>query len=349
MRVKTLLDISALLLSSLACVTIMGKSPSQPNSPGLPATEAPLATEAPVVIEPPATEPPTENATCPAVTDQIMEVATSGSDSGSESKKSDEEVTLVTYSVSGDRITNPVYEKVNSNLLDLQNDSAAQQKVWNYFTALIPLDERRSLAEYSIMTDGAANTLAAVSQTQYNPDLWSLQVDIADTNNIYDLTYTFVHEFGHLLTLGPDQVPPSIAVFNNPDDNNIYTKEVAACPDYFPGEGCSKPNSYINAFYNQFWTNIYEEWNKINLEENDDAYYQKLDDFYAKYKDQFVTDYAVTNPEEDIAESWAFFVLGAKPAGNTIAEEKTLFFYQYPELVQLRQNILNNLCASFPK
>ncbi|NJN80268.1 MAG: hypothetical protein HC797_07255, partial [Anaerolineales bacterium] len=77
--------------------------------------------------------------------------------------------------------------------------------------------------------------------------------------------------------------------------------------------------------------------------------YEQLDDFYYKYEDQFLTDYAVTHPAEDIAESFSFFIFSSQPAGNTIAEEKILFFYQYPELVELRTKILNNLCVSFPE
>jgi hypothetical protein len=144
-------------------------------------------------------------------------------------------------------------------------------------------------------------------------------------------------------------MPPSIPIFNNPDDNDIYLKEVAACPNFFPGEGCSNADSYINAFYNQFWTGIYDEWNEINLEEDEDLYYEKLDDFYNKYEDQFLTDYSVTHPAEDIAEAFGFFVFADKPAGDTIAEQKILFFYQYPELVQLRSDILSNLCVTFPQ
>ena len=120
---------------------------------------------------------------------------------------------------------------------------------------------------------------------------------------------------------------------------------MAACPVYFPGEGCSRKNSYINAFYNQFWADIYEEFQDINLIEDDDEYYEALDEFYYKYEDYFVTDYAVTNPEEDIAEAFTFFVLSPRPAGNTIAEEKILFFYNYPELVDLRDEIINGICS----
>jgi hypothetical protein len=52
---------------------------------------------------------------------------------------------------------------------------------------------------------------------------------------------------------------------------------------------------------------------------------------------------------EDIAESWAFFVLSPKPALDSIANEKILFFYEYPELVELRTKILKQICVKFPR
>ena len=30
-----------------------------------------------------------------------------------------------------------------------------------------------------------------------------------------------------------------LAIFNNPEDDDIYFQEVSACPNYFPGEGCA--------------------------------------------------------------------------------------------------------------
>jgi len=339
--------VSISFLLSLACVTIMGGGAENTNNdvpaPAYPNDRAPQ-------VEQPATEAPAAQQanSCPVITNKIIALAESGGVDDS-ANLLDNEVTLVTYDVNGNEISNPHYENVRSSLKSQQKDEATQLQVWNYFSALIPLNMRSDLSEYSIITDGQGGTLAAVSQTDTDPDLWSLQVDPADAGNYYDSTYTLIHEFAHLLTLGADQVPPSIAVFNNPDNDNIYFKEVAACPNYFPGEGCARPKSYINAFYNQFWTDIYDEWNKINLIENDGAYYKKLDDFYYKYQDQFVTSYAPTNPEEDIAESFAFFVFSPQPDGNSIAEQKMLFFYQYPELVQLRTEILNNTCASFPE
>ena len=337
-KIKIIIASWVLLLSTLACVTLMGEDLPQTDPAVLPAVQQP-STDIPA----------TQTAdSCPVITDQIIALAVSGG-ADVEENLLDTEVTLVTYTVSSDELTGPYYESVSSDLQDEQDDEQSQQQVWDYFTSIIPFEQREIIAEYAIVTDGQGGTLAAVSQTYTDPELWSLQVDIADTANYYDLTYTLVHEFGHLLTLGSTQVPPSLAIFNNPEDDDIYFQEVSACPNYFPGEGCATPDSYINNYYNQFWVDIYDEWNEINLEEDDDIYYEKLDEFYYKYEDRFVTSYAATNPEEDIAESWTFFIFSPQPAGDTIAEQKVLFFYQYPELVELRANILSDMCASFPK
>lgn len=346
-KIKAFITGLTFLASTLACATITNIFSTEETTNYFP-TFVPTSslTLAPPTIAPP-TVTPTVLASCPATLTEIMTAATAFEDVTQLTNTSDEETFIATYEVDGDQIGNPYYETVTTDLQDEQNDSAAHQNIWNYFIALIPQSQRQIVAEYSVITDGPKNLLAAVAQTGYDPNLWVLEVDIADAVDKANLTYTLVHEFGHLLTLNPSQVPPSLAVYNNPDDNDIYLQEVGACPNYFPGEGCSQPGSYINAFFNQFWPGIHEEWQQINLIDDENKYYEELEIFYRAHLDQFVTDYAVTNPEEDIAESWSFFVLGTMPAGNTIAEQKTLFFYAYPELVQLRNEILNNLCTAY--
>ena len=71
-------------------------------------------------------------------------------------------------------------------------------------------------------------------------------------------------------------------------------------------------------------------------------------DFHKKYYDQFVTYYAASHPAEDIAESFSAFVLSddqarIKTPNMEIWEEKILFFYDFPELVEMRDFIRNNL------
>jgi hypothetical protein len=99
----------------------------------------------------------------------------------------------------------------------------------------------------------------------------------------------------------------------------------------------------LNKFFQKFWVDVYPSF-KWYWDFDD---YDKFEDnnalFYKKYKTQFVTDYAATNPDEDFAESYMFFVLKEEPTKSTIADQKILFFYDFPELVEMRDLIRSNL------
>ena len=94
-------------------------------------------------------------------------------------------------------------------------------------------------------------------------------------------------------------------------------------------------------------------------------------EFHQKYYDQFVTHYAADQPTEDIAESFTAFVLWDEDTiayhkkvctkegwnlitpwwkwcdkiyrDNSMWEEKIRFFYDFPELVEMRDFIRSNL------
>ena len=249
------------------------------------------------------------------------------------------EVALITYQVDGDRIFDPQPADVADDQRALRDDRAMHQELWDYFTSLIPLDERRMINRYVVFTDGPGETLAMVEPDPEDPTRWTLAIDPADAADREELTYTLIHEFGHLLTLDERQVPPDLALVQDPENEELYQEAAEACPYYFPGEGCSTAESYINAFFERFWIDRYDEWLEIDAEEDEDSRLELLEQFFQDYQDEFVTDYAATNPEEDIAEAWTQFVLQPKPAGATVAEEKILFFYDYPELVKLRAAI----------
>jgi hypothetical protein len=97
-------------------------------------------------------------------------------------------------------------------------------------------------------------------------------------------------------------------------------------------------------FFDQFWPKIYSEWKKVNAEKDHNNYSSLLAKFYQNHATQFNTSYSATSPEEDIAESWAYFVLTPKPANDSIAHRKLLFFYNFPELVDLRNQIIYGIC-----
>jgi hypothetical protein len=346
------LGIAILIFSTLAC-----RAATRLVIPDTP-TPLPTAT-ATITATPTSTPLPTFTATvifeaaCPAVVEGILETVTAKVDLSGEGTDSavgeDGGIPLITYDVVNNKISDPHIESVPGDLEDERDDRLAHEAIWEYYAALIPAAQRQFVSEFAIFTDGRGKHLAAVSPTFPDPEQWSLQVDILDSESYYDLTYTLIHEQGHLLTLNAEQVPPSDDIFEFPSNETVYQQAADACPQYFSGEGCSEPDSYINQFFTRFWPYVYDEWEQIDLENDKDTRDALLEDFYRTHRDQFLTDYASTSPMEDIAESWAFFVLSPKPELTSIASEKILFFYEYPELVALRTQILNNICAEFPQ
>ncbi len=256
---------------------------------------------------------------------------------------------LVTYLVNGDEIIDPVYDSIPSDLKDEQQDHATQEEAWQLFTTLIPFEDRQMVSQYIIFTDGSENTLAAVDQTKTDLTEWIVEVDIADLEDRDALLFTLIHEYAHLLTLNETQAAVDEDVYNDAYNLSLLESKAAACSSYFTGGGCSYPNSYINAFYQRFWLEINDEWEKIDaLQYADDLnpYYAGLFSFYLAHQDEFVDDYSTTHPTEDIAESFAYFVFSPKPMGASIKDQKILFFYEYPELVNLRQSILKGSCSA---
>jgi hypothetical protein len=151
-------------------------------------------------------------------------------------------------------------------------------------------------------------------------------------------------------------------------------KEADCAPNYyFYNSGCMKEDSYLNLFFQKFWADIYSEYYWW-FEFADYKKHNKISyAFHQKYYDRFLTYYAGSNPVEDFAESFTVFVLWDDEAianhkkickkegwnwfdqgirekwcekiyrDNSIWEEKIRFFYDFPELVEMRDFIRSNL------
>lgn len=327
-NVTLLFTLLAILLLMGACSmsggeVTTGEPVSQTEVPAeteIAATESPVTEESPVITD----------ETSPACMSQLDTWLNDEGEWGDDVEliELDEEYILVTYQVSGNEISSPVYEDdVPEELVEYQDDADRQEYLWKFFTDMIPADQREMIGEFIIFSDGHDNTIGAVDDGD-TPGTWTLEMDIVDSEDLPMLATTLIHEFGHMLTLNDGQL----------DD------KATTCDTYLSIDGCTKSDSYMNHFYNAFWTDIYEEWADAVDFSNGEVDEDLVVEFYDEYSDQFVTDYAPTGPEEDIAESWIYFVFGPQPAGDTIAEQKILFFYDYPELVTLRQQILNGLC-----
>ena len=251
---------------------------------------------------------------------------------------------LVLYHVGSDALSQPEYGFAPENLQSFQGDTARHEEIWRLAAGLIPDEERRRLRYFLIYTDGAGDSLAAVRQIG-SPYYWTLAVDIQDAGDADLLSASLVHELGHLATLNSEQVVPDQDLFDNPTDEHVYRQARAACENYFTLTGCSRLNSYMNLFFQRFWPNIYNQWLDAVESTSESAYLSGLEDIYDEHPDDFVTEYAVSSPEEDIAESFLYFALSPRPAGDSVVEQKIDFFYGFSALVDMRERILQHLCA----
>ncbi|MFD2044172.1 hypothetical protein ACFSTA_09780 [Ornithinibacillus salinisoli] len=215
------------------------------------------------------------------------------------------------------------------------------QEYWHIFSNMIPQEYRTSLKSV-YWTDTGEDLVLGVGRDETNMQDTVLML----SHNIgeYHPTnkYTFIHEFAHVLTLNEEQIKIDEQLYNS-EDVTILEDAKASCSTHFVtyGWGCMNESSYLNNFYHQFWDDIYGKYNEIDWESEDD-----YKEFFFAYEDRFFNSYQGTNPEEDIAESFTYFVKMDREEleeNTQMKYEKINFFYQYDELVELRTQILENI------
>ena len=196
------------------------------------------------------------------------------------------------------------------------------KKVWSMVKQILPPDYFSQFVEFDIASDGEYGTMAYVLQMDKSGKTWKLCIDPADIENKTDFALTVVHEYSHYLSLNNSQV-------------KYFTADQSLMPsfdNYTDYEIVANEDSYLNDFYQEFWADIKDDWGA----DTDNAL------FYVRHYDEFVTEYAATQCAEDFSETFAYYVLGK---WNPTADQKKKieFFDQYPELKQMKQEILENM------
>lgn len=239
----------------------------------------------------------------------------------------DGEITL--YSVHGEDISKIVDYQVSGQDLVYQQDLQEHQKLWRLVKKIVPLNYRDKIGEFLIYNGSVTETNGLSVQINNDLSKWKLGIAINYSNDDQQkLIYTIVHEFGHILTLNNDQINTTIR-----EDN---------CTTFYTDLGCSKSDSYLNQFQNQFWSDI---WDSFLTAQGDGI--MGIQSFYTTYSDRFLVQNSANNPKEDIADAFAIFVTREEAAtGNSIAEQKIEFMYNFSELVSLRNYIRTNLGSS---
>ena len=205
-----------------------------------------------------------------------------------------------------------VYTVTNSQSL-FPAPSADDQKLWDLFTLVA---SKATIAErletFEVFSDESNDSAASVWESG-NAGKWHMNVNAAFASDRKDMIHTMVHEFGHIVTLNSTQVE----------------KTTGTCPVIEISEGCVRPGTAIEAFNAKFWA-------KYGGDTSSDS--------SAPYSDDaFVTEYAASNMVEDLAETFAFFVLRPTPTGSSEKDQKIQFMYSRPELVTLRNRIRASL------
>lgn len=190
----------------------------------------------------------------------------------------------------------------NANISKEEMDYHAN--LWFSFSWLIPEKYRDDINRFEVFESG--DTLAYVSLHDKYGKYWTLGMNNKNIELASETLVTYLHEYAHFLSLNQIQID--------------YWEDEKGCKSlYLQDSGCFYKDAYLNDFYKRFW---------------ESGGNGELEDFY-------VSKYAMTSPEEDFAESFAHFVLTQTPTGDTVREQKLLFFYQFEDLVELRTEILS--------
>jgi|TARA_B100002003_G_C14117497_1_gene537489 hypothetical protein len=261
-----------------------------------------------------------------------------------EEDREEAEITiLAVYTINGEKITLQDKPSVSADFQALQNDDAKHQAIWAKYIQTIPRETTPMLSTFQVVTDGEDETLAAVGIIE-GTNKFELLIDIKDaylTGSLdnKDLTYTMIHESARLYTLNDKQLVANEQLV----EADFLLQQQVCNPRYGTDEGCATEKSYLNLYFKAFWKDIYPEWVKLQEVESDDEYYSLSEAFGRKYDDRFLTEYASSSVEEDIAESFTGFVLKDKPTTSTVQDQKILFWYRYPEMEKLRKVIRSRM------
>jgi len=223
---------------------------------------------------------------------------------------------------------------------------------WSIFTQVVPPRYMNDVVWFTIFTDGIEWLEMDVFLEQ-DSQKWSLLFDIQDWYCLGDLDedrvkFTMIHEFGHMLSLGPSEIDVDFELYDlgwEEDDtlNDVILEKEQACETgIITTYGCTKEDSYINAFAQKFQVDKYSDSINFHYQIYSNEWTENLWNYYTEHEDEYVTDYAASSTQEDFAETFTFFILSEKPQGNSVLEQKILFFYDYAELIEIRDFIRNN-------
>jgi hypothetical protein len=212
---------------------------------------------------------------------------------------------------------------------------SAQDKIWTAVKKIVPPSLLAQISRFEIfqVPDNNADTATdgyAVQSDDGQSFTLGLSWDSAksafvdkDPDALKDFEPTVVHELGHMLSFQQSQL-----------DSKGEAQGTLVID-----EGTLKADSYLNLYYQRFWKTTYPNHGPATTSDAEGTA------LYNSAPDSFVTEYAATGPLEDFAESFARFVVGPPPTGNSVGDQKVKFFSAWPELVAMKTQMRAGLAT----
>ena len=191
-----------------------------------------------------------------------------------------------------------------------------QYQAWDRWVELVPSSARWRVGRFDALAGEFEGQVEPLSNSL---QVWSLRIAELDEEL---LDVALIHELGHLVSLGPTELVPAT-------DPTVADQ----CVTYLSLEGCAIPGHVFERFVSSFWDV------EVGWESGDSAASAR----HAAAPSAFVSRYAATNPGEDIAETFTYFVYSLRPTGITVADQKMLLLWEFPELVELRASLRRGL------
>ena len=184
--------------------------------------------------------------------------------------------------------------------------NSCHHKLWNVVRAVYPPKEL-ALIERFIVFEGAAgeDTEGFVEPDNSVGTRWTLAISIANAPDD-QVAQALVHELGHLISLNPTEV-------------DMKTDSSNGCDTYPTSGACSLPGSILDGYVKTWPRAELKKWYSIDEIVNNEAHDRALADLYNQNSADFVSKYAATDPDEDFAETFAYWCLGAPLQTPTLA------------------------------
>ena len=196
-------------------------------------------------------------------------------------------------------------------------------EIWDLVTRVIPPHDTGHLIDrFKVANNPASAWTSWVTRHTQREDQWVLGVNLARVSNTTHVSAALLHEYGHLVALGSDQVL---------DQGHV-------CPTIRLPEGCAIPGGHLAEYHDAFWA-AYDR-RAPDPANTDPARARAL---YLERPADFVSEYAAMNVVEDFAETFAAFVHLERQASPEAYVGRLGFFEEREAFVEIRDRLRNDL------